>query len=423
MKSIKRACAAALAALLVIAAPGLAADKRAAEPAAPAAPQVPFATPIDELTLRFSPLTAEDLAAEARAWQAGLKAKTQEVVEAKIALRKATGDDAKRLNEALLALNAERSGLATGLGEIVSSWESKGGEAEQIEPIRRYVTVSSAEQIQGTQLGTLWAGFVKWLTSGDGGLAFVEKAALVGLALVAIWAAATIASAGVRRAVARVSSLSVLLRSFASRAAFGVTVGAGLLVLLATLGVHVGGLLALIGGASFVLAFAMQSTLSNFAAGLMIMIYRPFDTGDHVEVAGVSGTVQDVSLVSTTVLTPDNRVIVIPNSNVWGSVITNTTGSDTRRVDLVFAVAGDDAARAQRVMEEVLAQHPLVLKEPAPVVRLQEFGADSVKFGCEAWTRTADYWTVHWDVVKEVKQRLDAGPATAVSLVESPAAA
>jgi small conductance mechanosensitive channel len=141
----------------------------------------------------------------------------------------------------------------------------------------------------------------------------------------------------------------------------------------------------------------------------MIMIYRPFDVGNYVTVAGVSGTVKEVSLVSTTVTTPDNQVIIIPNGNVWGSVITNVTGSDTRRVDLVFGIGyQDDAATAQRIMEEVVTEHPLVLKEPAPMIRLHELGESSVNFVCRPWSKTSDYWSVYWDVTRRVKERFDA---------------
>jgi small conductance mechanosensitive channel len=403
---------------------------RAAEPkadaaASPPSPQVAYETPADEIGLRISPLTADDLAAEAAAWQAALKAKTQEIVALRLALRQAQGEDAARVNERLLQVAAERNALSAGLGAILAAWEAKGGAVEKVDPIRRYVNVTAAEQIKETHATTAWAALVKWLTSKDGGLAFLLQAASVVVGALLIWAGAGIVSRIVRRAVARVPNVSDLLRRFLARLAFWAVVVAGAMVLLATLGVHVGGLLAIVGGASFVIAFAMQSTLSNFAAGLMIMIYRPFDVGDYVEVAGVSGTVKDVSLVSTTVTTPDNRIIVIPNGNVWGSVITNATGSDTRRVDLAFTIGREeDAARAQRIMEEVLAQHPLVLADPAPVVRIQEFGDASVRFGCEAWTRTADYWRVYWDIVKGVKERLDAArPVAAVAALEHPAAA
>jgi small conductance mechanosensitive channel len=119
-----------------------------------------------------------------------------------------------------------------------------------------------------------------------------------------------------------------------------------------------------------VLAFAMQDTPGNFAAGLMITVYRSFGVGGHAEVVRAAGRVDDVSIVSTTITTPDNRVVVIPDNDVWGSVITNATGSDVRRVDLAFSVGCEaDRARPQRILEDVLAGHPQVLKEPAPARR------------------------------------------------------
>lgn len=157
------------------------------------------------------------------------------------------------------------------------------------------------------------------------------------------------------------------------------------------LGVHVGGPFAVVGGASSVTVFAAQTTLGNFAAGRLITIYRPLEVGDCIEVAGVSGTSRDVGLVSTTVTSPDNRVVVIPNGDIWGSVTTNATGSDTRRVERAFTVGRDDASRAQRNMEEVVAGHPLVMRDPAPVLRIEEFGDPSVRFGCEAWTHASAY--------------------------------
>jgi len=167
--------------------------------------------------------------------------------------------------------------------------------------------------------------------------------------------------------------------------------------------------LALVGGGSFIMAFALQSTLSNFAAGLMIMIYKPFDVGNFVTLAGVSGTVKAVNLVSTTLLSPDNQEIVIPNGSVWNSIIANFSSSGMRRVDLTFGIsykADPDAAR--RVLEEIVAAHPLVLKDPAPVVRMHQLADSSVNFVCRPWTRSDDYWTVYWDITQQVKTRFDA---------------
>ena len=190
---------------------------------------------------------------------------------------------------------------------------------------------------------------------------------------------------------------------------YWLTVTVGLMFVLSAIGVDITPLFAVVGGASFILAFALQDTLGNLASGLMIMINRPFDEGDYIDVGGVAGTVKNVSIVSTKVITPDNQVIVIPNSQVWGNVITNVTTSDTRRVDLVFGIGyEDDIEKASRVLEEVAAAHPLVLEDPEPVIRLHELADSSVNFVCRPWVRSADYWTVYWDLTRKVKERFDA---------------
>ena len=169
----------------------------------------------------------------------------------------------------------------------------------------------------------------------------------------------------------------------------------------------------MIGGASFILAFAFQDTLGNLASGLMIMINRPFDEGDYVVVGGTGGTVRSVSIVATTVTTPDNQVIVIPNKSVWGNVIANVTASDTRRVDLVFGISYDDSIPdALRVIEETVKAHPLVLADPEPVIRVHELAASSVNFVCRPWTKTADYWAVYWDLTHRMKEAFEAASIT-----------
>ena len=127
------------------------------------------------------------------------------------------------------------------------------------------------------------------------------------------------------------------------------------------------------------------------------------------DVGGVAGTVKNVSIVSTKVVTPDNQEIVIPNSNVWRNVITNITASDTRRVDLVFGIGyEDDIEKATRVLREVATDHPLVLEDPEPVIQLHELADSSVNFICRPWVRSADYWTVYWDLMRKMKERFDA---------------
>ena len=132
---------------------------------------------------------------------------------------------------------------------------------------------------------------------------------------------------------------------------------------------------------SAVLGFALQGTLSNFASGVMILLYRPFDVGDVVTAGGTTGKVEAMTLVSTTILTPDNQRIIVPNNSIWGDVITNVTGNDTRRVDMVFGIGyEDDIAKAQSILERVVAEHPLTLDDPAPKICVHELADSSVNF-------------------------------------------
>ncbi len=183
----------------------------------------------------------------------------------------------------------------------------------------------------------------------------------------------------------------------------------GFLIALSQLGIEIGALLAGLGIAGFVLGFALQDSLSNFAAGAMILIYRPFDVGDVVEAAGVSGTVNQMSLVSTTIMTFDNQTLIVPNTKIWGDVIRNVTAQKTRRVDLTFGVRyGDDIDHVERVIREVLAQHDSILADPPPTVEIHSLGESSVNFIVRPWANTVDYWRVYWDLTRQVKQRFDA---------------
>ena len=182
----------------------------------------------------------------------------------------------------------------------------------------------------------------------------------------------------------------------------------GLIVALTALEINIGPLLAAVGAAGFVVGFALQDTLSNFASGMLILAYRPFDVGDVIEAAGVSGIVDSVTLFSTHVRTFDNKVMIVPNNDIWGNTITNATASDTRRVDLIFGIGyEDDVDEAKRILEAVVKQHELVLDDPAPVVQLHELADSSVNFICRPWTKTGDYWTVYWDITRAVKEQFD----------------
>jgi small conductance mechanosensitive channel len=292
---------------------------------------------------------------------------------------------------------------------VVDAFERKGGDPAMVDELRAYRNAVLFDETALASPRAIAIAFFTWLTRTDGGLGVVFDLGIVLLAIVVLLFVAAFARRLARRSIGRVSHLSRLLQAFLVTFIYWLVLAVGLLVVLAVVGVNVAPAFAMIGGASFILAFAFQDTLGNLASGLMIMINRPFDEGDYVLVGGVGGTVDKVSIVATTVITPDNQVIVIPNKNVWGNVITNVTASDTRRVDLVFGISYEDSIEeAERVMREVVTAHPLVIDDPEPTIRVHELAASSVNFVCRPWTRTSDYWTVYWDLTHQMKDALKA---------------
>jgi len=204
-------------------------------------------------------------------------------------------------------------------------------------------------------------------------------------------------------------SVSVLMQDMLVSMASRLVLLIGLLIALAQIGVSLGPVLAGLGVAGFIVGFALQDTLGNFAAGMMILVYRPYDVGDFVEAAGVSGLVKSMSIVSTTILTVDNQTLIIPNSKIWGDVIKNVTAQGERRVDMMFGISYSDSVEdAERLLHDIVTSNEKVLAEPAPVIRLHQLGDSSVNFIVRPWVKTADYWEVYWYVTKAVKLRFDA---------------
>ena len=183
----------------------------------------------------------------------------------------------------------------------------------------------------------------------------------------------------------------------------------GILIALSQVGISLGPLLAGLGIAGFIIGFALQDTLANFASGMLILIYRPFDVGDFVTAGGVTGKVSHMSLVNTTFKTIDNQLLVVPNNMIWSAVVTNVTAQRTRRVDLVFGVAyTDDVEKVEKILSDIVAAHELVLDVPEPMIKLHELGESSVNFVVRPWVKTDNYWEVYWDLLRTVKLRFDA---------------
>jgi small conductance mechanosensitive channel len=202
--------------------------------------------------------------------------------------------------------------------------------------------------------------------------------------------------------------MSELLKSILVSTSGGVVMTLGVLMALSQVGISLAPMLAGLGVAGFIVGFDLQDSLGNFASGAMILIYRPFDVGDLVEVTGASGLVKKMNLVSTTIVTLDNQTLVVPNSKIWGDVIKNVTAQKERRVDLEFGIGyDDDIELAERVLIEIVSAHEKVLADPEPVIKLHTLGDSSVNFIVRPWTKTEDYWNVYWDLMREVKLRFD----------------
>jgi small conductance mechanosensitive channel len=230
--------------------------------------------------------------------------------------------------------------------------DENGKELEKVLPYRRYINTVSGISLEVADAHTAWKSIFGWVMSEEGGLHWLINIAKFLAILLAAWFISRLLSRGTRRALELSPSNSQLLNDFIANIIHKVVMLVGLLVALAALEVNVGPTMAMVGAAGFVVAFALQGTLSNFASGLMIMLYRPYDIGDVVEVAGIMGTVESMTLVSTSIMTADNRLMVVPNNSIWGNIITNMTHSDKRRVDLTFGIGYDDGIeQAQKVME------------------------------------------------------------------------
>lgn len=203
--------------------------------------------------------------------------------------------------------------------------------------------------------------------------------------------------------------LSNLMQQFILSMSVKLIFCVALLIALAQVGLDLTPVIAGLGVAGIIIGFALQDTLSNFASGMMLLIYRPFDEGDWINAAGVEGTVSDVSLVNTTIRTFDNEVLIVPNSKIWMEVIINRTYEKVRRVDMVFGIGYNDSIpEAEKIFAEILAADERVLKTPAPIIKVNTLGESSVDFIVRPWVRTEDYVDVMRDCTREVKMRFDA---------------
>jgi small conductance mechanosensitive channel len=355
---------------------------------------------VEQLKIMLNPMTRDELNELSHAWRNSLKKTVQNISDINLKEEPSSADEVRKdefievkLNQLIL--------FRTVLAEL----KKKGGDLSDLE---MYANAVSGKLSAVNDNRTIWSRYYSWFTSKEGGIKWGIQLLKFSAIMMIFWALAAFVRRVVRRAAQKSNRFSELLEQFMIKISFRAMILVGLLVGLSTVGINVAALLTVIGGASFIIAFALQDTLSNFAAGVMLLVYRPFDVGDTVEVGGVSGKIGQVSLVSTTIKTFDNKVVLVPNKNVWGQIITNSSSSTERRVDMIFGIGyDDDSEKAKQILEQIVGEHELVLDEPEPVIQLHELADSSVNFICRPWVKTEDYWQVHWDVLKRAKAEFD----------------
>jgi len=243
-----------------------------------------------------------------------------------------------------------------------------------------------------------------------GGLdALIVSAIKALVVLVLGWMVAGFASRMIRRKVASIPEMDATLGNFIASMVKTVILLVVLVAVLGMFGIEATSLVAMLGAATLAIGLALQGTLSDLAAGFMLVLFRPYKLGQYVDIAGTAGTVVDLNLFVTELVTPDNVQIIIPNGQAWGAVITNYSAHDTRRVDYLFGIDyGDSADEAMKIILDLAGADPRVKADPAPWTKVTNLGDSSVDIGVRLWCDAADYWDLKFDMTKTVKEAFDA---------------
>jgi small conductance mechanosensitive channel len=250
----------------------------------------------------------------------------------------------------------------------------------------------------------------EWLNQNIGDLGWELGLRVIGsilILVVGLWVSRWLARS-LRRGLDR-ARVQPIVASFFTNLAKAVFIILVLVCTVANLGFPLTPVLAVLGAAGLAVGLALQGTLSNLASGVLLAILRPFNVGDFIEVSGLMGTVEAVHVFQTRLVTPDNKVVIMPNSQLTNTPLINYTVKGTRRVDLVFGVSyGDNLGRVKQLLEEIITSDPRVLKEPAPVVGVVALADSSINFAVRPWVKAADFWSLTFDLNQRVKERFDA---------------
>lgn len=231
------------------------------------------------------------------------------------------------------------------------------------------------------------------------------------IAAIAIFIVGRWVASGVRNTVKKIMTknrVDQTLVSFMSSILYSIILIFVAIAALNQIGIQTTSLVAILGAAGLAVGLALQGSLSNFAAGVLMVILRPFKAGDYIEGGGVAGTVEEVQILTTHLISPDNKSIIVPNSKIMGDNITNYSAKATRRIELIIGVGyGEDLDRARVVLQEVLSQEKRILQNPAPLIAVKELAESKVNLTVRPWVKTADYWGVYFALLENIKKAFD----------------
>jgi len=241
--------------------------------------------------------------------------------------------------------------------------------------------------------------------------AFVTQWGLKVVGALAVLVLGRMVAGIIRRAVRRGlerAEVDATLRPFLAGLVYYLSLTVVLIAVLNLFGVQTTSLIAILGAAGLAIGLALQGTLSNFASGVMLLVFRPFKVGDYVEAAGTAGSVVQVGVFNSTLKSPDNVLIVVPNSQIYGQTIKNYNGFETRRLDMEMGISyDDDIGVAMKTIGSILEADARVLKEPAPVIAVGDLGDSSVNLVVRPWCQGSDYWALKWDLTRRMKEDLE----------------
>ena len=310
----------------------------------------------------------------------------------------------KQLVVNVTELQSERTAIVDRFKVVLDELELKGGDPKSY---KQYIEAINTVEIDLKDADGIGVRFFSWLKSGEGGLRWAVNLGKFVTILVASIIVSQILAIFLNNFLAKIDNISALLRQFTIMLVKRGGIIVGFMLALTALEVSLAPILALVGGASFVLAFALQSNLGNFASGLMMMLYKPFDVGDEVKLIGIWGYVDSITLASTKIKGFEGQIFNIPNNMVWSGTIETLTQSKNRKVSIWLRIPfKENLEHVEQLLIEIMKSHPKILQDPPPSTFVWQIKEYYISVGISGWATKEDYWGVHEDTIRVIRERL-----------------